>query len=156
MVKIVWFLLLIGIYPVPTMDEYWAAKAIEGEGINLCADPELAARYILDTVANRLDAGWCSSIQDCVMKGYWGHTRVIYPQEKNILLARRILGRPYRPRIDAVYAFSRGDIHSLNLNAQDASAFVGGVDPFFFYPKETTFAREGDKSIETTGAGKTD
>ena len=139
---------------MPTMDEYWVARVIEGEGIYLCADPELAARYILDTIANRQNAGWCSDIKDCVVRAYWGHERAIYPEERSILLARRILGRPHRPKIDAVYAFSRGDVQKLNLSEQDASAFVGGVDPFYFYSKETTFAREGDTSIETTGATK--
>lgn len=117
-----------------TGEEYWIARMIEGEGYNLVSGTD-AAWYLADTVYNRIDAGWCSGVSECILGGYWGHTRAPVPHYKSILLAKEIVAnKGERTRPDIFFAFSHGDVEYLGLKASDAVVSVTVQDyGFYFY-----------------------
>jgi len=113
-----------------TPDEYWLARAIEGEaGITT----QEVAFAIEDTIFNRQQLGWCDSIKDCVTSGYWGYRRVQWPSEHSIALARSALGRKYRDRNPIFFAFSRGDRIKLCISRKPMEVHETVHGPIYFY-----------------------
>lgn len=130
--KIVLLLLLAGI----NRDQYELARMLDGEAHgcvdDFCHD---AAVSLLDTVYNRLDAGWCGSVKECLNDGYWGYLDVpLIPTSWAIESVRRYR----RQNRDIVFAFSGKDCSQLNIDKNLALVVTG---PFFFY----------DNSVELEG-----
>jgi hypothetical protein len=122
--KVVLLLLLAGLTP----DQYEIARMLDGEAVacvgDFCHD---AATFLIDTVYNRLDAGWCESIETCLNEGYWGyHDAPLIPGNWAIEAARDY----QRQNHDILFAFSDKDRIGLGLDRNTALAIAG---PFHFY-----------------------
>jgi len=126
-IKVVLLLLLAAITP----EQYALAQMLDGEAYGCEGDYcHEAATFLVDTVYNRLDRGWCSSIQDCLERGYWGYVEASEIPSVWAVEAVTVYRRGNR---DIVFAFSGRDCDRLNL---DRSAAVVAAGPFFFFGNE--------------------
>ncbi len=120
-------------------DAYWLGVAIQGEGYHLVN--EQSAWYLADTIFNRIDIGWCDTIEQCVKQAYWGwENGERWLTEDTLWLALDILGnRHRRDRLQIIYAFSLYDVAGHNIPAKNAVAIEcsdDGVWCLHFYGDE--------------------
>ena len=128
----------------PPPDVYHLARAIEGErpdlvcpGIYDTQCQELADR-VGQAVLNRLNAGWCESVQACVDGGFWGAEVVMVPQRWAVESALRVLLSPVET--DDFYVFSVHDREKLGLQKGDANFVLeSGEWGLYFYGPNTTW-----------------
>lgn len=121
-----------------TPDEYHLARAIDGERPNLVC-PNLdkpECKSLADRVGqvalNRKKAGWCSSIETCVNKGFWGAKDISVPRQWAVESAKRVLDRD--TLTDDFFVFSRADRDKLGLSTEEAnfSAWREGWGLYFY------------------------
>jgi len=126
-IRIVLLLLLAGI----TRDQYELARMLDGEAYD-CTDSfcHEAATSLIDTVYNRLDLGWCTTVKGCLLAGYWGYLEAPEIPSVWAVEAAKDYQRSDR-RI--VFAFSGCDCDRLQLDRDLALVEAG---PFFFYGNE--------------------
>lgn len=116
MVSIIW--LLFG--HLVSHDAYWMAVAIQGEGCHLVN--EESAWLMGDTILNRLDAGLCSTIEQCVKDAYWGWPNgEKWLTEDTYHLAIDILSQRHRRNRQQIYfAFSQEDVARKDIPIKNA------------------------------------
>lgn len=117
-------------------DEYWLARTIYGEAYFKGGDA--AAYLIADTIFNRIDYGWCDSIEGCALRWYYGVRSPwsAFPSQDAFRFAREALRtRETKRRYPIVYALSSEDVENLALSLEDASISVG---PFHFFDQRVT------------------
>ena len=109
-------------------DQYELARMIDGEAV-ACVDEWCfdAAIALLDTVYNRLDAGWCGSVKGCLEDAYWGYH--VAPEIPSNWAIEAVRGYN-RKNKDIVFAFS--DLDCVNLDIDRDLALVR-AGPFHFY-----------------------
>jgi hypothetical protein len=113
------FLILSG----ASYDEYILARAIEGEAAPFVKlNPEIADRVGV-VALNRLNAGWCSNIENCVLDGFWGIRNVRIPNQAALESAQRVLKGEANQTND-LFVFSLQDCEALNLDMNLATAIA--------------------------------
>lgn len=104
------FLILSG----ASLDEYTLATAIEGEAAMFLSNQSSVADRVGQVVVNRLEAGWCKTIRECVDGGFWGAQYVRIPTQAALESAQRVLKGETNQTND-MFVFSASDVEALNL-----------------------------------------
>jgi hypothetical protein len=107
-----------------SIDEYHLARAIQGERPDLVSSlPDLADR-IGYVAINRLEAGWCSSMEQCVREGFWGAESVKWPDEWAVESAKRVWNGGAK-HTDLFYVMSLEDTNNLKITEKPLYREVG-------------------------------
>lgn len=133
------YLLLLGISTTP--DEIWMARVIQGECTDCTEHLREAAYWLTDTLLNRMEHGWCDSVEDCAVNGFWGSSRFPYPSEDYVLLAQDAMDRDGRAA--AFYALSYNDCVTHDIDTSEA---IHAVGPLYFFAEDLDIAREESTS----------
>ena len=116
-------------------DELYLARAIQGERPDLVSPSLDLASRVGQVVLNRLDAGWCSTIQSCVESGFWGAETILVPDQWALDLARDLLER--REITKDFYVFSAGDCKMLGLDMNETTHAVENDEyGLYFFDRE--------------------
>lgn len=119
-----------------TVDEMTLATAIQGERPDLVTGDPVLGEHVGQVVLNRLDAGWCDSIQQCVNGGFWGAKKVGFPDQWALDIARRVIER--KEITNTFYAFGLHDCEALGLKLEDSLYYQrNGVFGIAFYGRDT-------------------
>ena len=130
---------------IMSLQEYYLARAIQGERPDLVC-PKLdecsgLPEKIGQVVLNRLDAGWCGSIQECVDSGFWGAREIALPDPWAVQAARNVLAAD--TTTDEFYVFSIHDVSKLELDLDDALYTAQGNGyALAFYGRDTDWRKE--------------
>lgn len=130
------FMLLFG--TVPDRNILVLATAIQGERPQLVC-PNLDEQECQDlamrvgqVAVNRLRAGWCDDMNECVNGGFWGAKHVVgVPEPWALVAAKRALRAP---ATEDLFVYSLQDCESLGLSLEDANHSARNGDwGLYFY-----------------------
>lgn len=125
-----------------TLNQYWIARAIQGEGADLMDDPVAAGRAIAHTILERRNAGWCDTIEQCVREGYWGISNVEFPDEWAIAIAKEIGPK----KTNAVYVMSFEDCKKLKIDkGQAVLVMTGSHHALYFFERDLKWILEAEQ-----------
>lgn len=130
-----------------SLDQYWIARAIQGEGADLMDDPVATGRAIAHTILERRDIGWCDTIEQCVKEGYWGVANTEFPDEWAIAIAKEVGSR----KTNAVYVMSSEDCNKLRIDkGQAVLTMAGSHHALYFFERDLKWILEAEQENLTT------